>query len=272
MTLSLDPLISKYLHRPARRCARCGSVYFSVNLMGGLVCSLCSPGEAQLRLVATDDGRGRLVWEDAENQPLGTTAGGAGGRGAGLDPLGGLAGAGGDAVEESADEWSIGVPKTFSDGASLRIDPPAETRAVSLLVSTSLDWCTCKPGSFWDRDTIIERLSGEYEQIGVRTKFRRPPSTGSWRPLTQAYFAWLVSRVDDWNRKTGRDAGQAELVEVAGAAVSHRVFGDWAADERLWPRLPPHGYIGPVAYAPWDIEKNAIPWDDAFDRKIATAK
>lgn len=265
-------LLEKYSGKSARRCARCGSVHFSVNLMGGLVCSVCSPGESQLRLVAVEDSRGRLLWAIADSLTLAATDGGAGGRGAGLaggavDPFGNL-------VVETAspDEWAIAAPKTFSDGAAKRIDPPQESRLASMLVSTSLDWCTCTPGGFWDRDVVVERESGEFEQIGSRKKFRRPPSSGSWRPLCQAYFAWLVSRVDEWNRKTGRDAGQSELAEVAVVAVEHRVFGDWAMSDSLWPRLPPHGYIGPVAFAPWDIDRGAIPWDDAYDQRIAVVK
>lgn len=259
----MSPVSEKYVGKPAKRCPRCGSTSFIVNVMGGLVCSSCFPGEAQLRLSAVDDGSGRLRWQEAASDPLTATGGG-----------GGVAGSGESAAvsDMAEDEWAIGVPKTFSDGVEKRVDPHRDLRVASVLVSTSLDWCTCKPGGFWDRDVIVDRMSGEFEQPGVTKKFRRPPSTGSWRPLTQAYFAWLVSRVDEWNRRTGRDAGKKDLVEVADAAVRHGVFGEWALNEQLWPRRPPYGYVGPDAYVDWDIEKVAVPWDDRFEARMRSVQ
>jgi len=255
--------LSKYLSSPARRCVRCGGDFFHVNPMGGLVCSSCSPGASVVRLVASSGPNGRLVWFEAENAPQSemATAGGPGGGvgvgGGGCDPFAGLGGGVSvPSAARSADEWGYIAPRPFSDGQAGRVDPLAESRDLSILVSTSLDWFPARRGGFFDRDVVFDSP----------TKY---PAPGSYRPLSQPYFAWLVSRVDGLNQRRVSDpVGLAELREIAEAAVYAGVFGDWAFSEPDWPRIPPGGYVGPPGYSAGDSFESRLVanWDDEFEK------
>lgn len=277
MISTLSPAASKFLGRPARRCARCGGSEFSVNPAGALACCNCVPSSQGCELSAECDATGRMVWA--------ATAGGAGAGGGVREPgteadevgggnpfaaLGGVACgavaspgtlfAASSAVDSS--DWSYSAPKPYSVGQDGRVDPAAETADALVFVSTGLDWFFAPRGGFWDRKSVvIDPPSGKGSND-------RLPPPGTYRPLSQPFFAWLVNRVDAIQKQAGeQNIGRVELDEIAGAGFACGVLGSWVLDRDRWPRVPPLGYVGPVPSRPTvDWDRGVVPWDDSFDR------